>query len=51
MLNTLSIFPAIKVRLSGSKIKSLPSIKIITSYDTVLWLAHIHACVYTVYMI
>ena len=32
MLNTLSIFPAIKVRFSGSKMKSFPSIKITTSH-------------------
>ena len=53
MLNTLLIFPAIKVRLSGSKMKSLPSIKMITSYDTVLYtlmhniyITHTRICIY-----
>ena len=44
MLNALSIFPAIKVRLSGSKMKSLPSIRIITSHDIVL--LHVHGCMH-----
>ena len=46
MLNIPLIFPAIKVRLSGSKMKSLPSIQIITSHDTVLQV-YTYAYLYT----
>ena len=42
MLNTLSIFPAIKVMLSGSKMKSLPSKQNTKGHDAAL----LHACKY-----